>query len=110
MLATGASSGIGRATAIALAARGAAVWLDVCQRRAGRGGRLPSTAADVRVSQLDLRSPDGIEELWAEIGERWGSVHAVVNNGAVCPYRRFDEIELDEWDEFLETNAPRGRS
>lgn len=108
VLVTGASSGIGRATAIALAARGDSVWLTYANDEPGAAAAAAEcrrTAADVRVSQLDLRSPDGIDELWAGIGERWGSLHAVVNNGAVCPYRRFDEIELDEWDTVLETNA-----
>ena len=108
VLVTGTSSGIGRATAHALAARGYALWLtyagDEQGARATAADCRPA-AAEVRLSCLDLRSPDSVEALWAEIGGAWGSLHAVVNNGAVCPYRSYDAIELEEWDRVLETNA-----
>ena len=108
ILVTGGSSGIGRAAAHSLASRGYAVWLTYANDEAGAlatAEMCRQGAADVRLSRLDLRSPHDIDALWTEISERWGSLHALVNNGAVCPYRPYDEIELDEWDTVLETNA-----
>ncbi len=108
VLVTGTSTGIGRATAEALAARGCALWLTYANdEAAGRStvADCRDSAAEVRLSRLDLRSPESISALWAEIVEAWGSLHAVVNNGAVCPYRAYDEIALEEWDSVLETNA-----
>ena len=108
VLVTGASSGIGRATAQALAGRGYAVWLTYANDEPSAQAVVESCradAADVRLSRLDLRFPDAITALSHEIGETWGSLDAVVNNAAVCPYRAYDAIEIDEWDSVLETNA-----
>jgi 3-oxoacyl-[acyl-carrier protein] reductase len=108
VLVTGASSGIGRASAQALAAGGDELWLTYANDEASaRATRESCEAAGVeaRLSRLDLRSPESITTLWSEVAEGWGSLHALVNNGAVCPYRPYDEIELEEWDSVLETNA-----
>lgn len=107
-LVTGASSGIGAATARLLAARGCAVWLTYASDEASAAAVASAcrgAGVDVRVSRLDLRAPDAIAALCDEIGTAWGSLHALVNNGGVCPYRDYDEIEIDEWDAVLETNA-----
>lgn len=107
-LVTGASSGIGAATAETLAAAGYAVWLTYAHDEVGgkdTAERCLSHRRPVELSHLDLRSPSSIAGVVAEIDERWGSLHVLVNNGAVCPYRPYHEIEVDEWDEVLETNA-----
>ncbi|MGN6127109.1 MAG: SDR family oxidoreductase, partial [Humibacter sp.] len=56
------------------------------------------------VSSNKARSADD-EALVAEIADAWGELHVLVNNGGVCPYRHFDDIELDEWDAVMETNV-----
>ena len=82
---TGASSGIGRAAAQALAGRGYAVWLTYANDEQGGQATVDSCAgaAELRLSRLDLRAPDDIAALVRELGAAWGSLHAVVNNGAV---------------------------
>lgn len=107
-LVTGASSGIGRATAELLARRGYAVWLTYASDEASAVATAETcrqTAPEVHMSRLDLRDPDQIDALWAEIERTWGSLHALVNNGAVCPYISYDAIGVDDWDAVLETNA-----
>lgn len=106
-LVTGTSTGIGRATAIALAARGYALWITYAsgEAEAHATAEACTGAAEVRVAQLDLRSPEGISALVAGIDEAWGALHVLVNNAAVCPYISFDEIEIEDWDAVLETNA-----
>ncbi|MFE6996230.1 SDR family NAD(P)-dependent oxidoreductase [Microbacterium sp. NPDC057659] len=108
-LITGASSGIGAAAALELAGDGAALWITYAGR-ASEASRIAEEcraagSPDVRVSQLDLRDPASIRALIAEIDEAWGALEVLVNNGGVCPYVPFDEIEIDEWDLVLETNA-----
>jgi 3-oxoacyl-[acyl-carrier protein] reductase len=107
-LVTGASSGIGAATAVTLAEAGHAVWLTYAQDEAGArqtAARCERSGVSVRVSRLDLRDPASIDALVAAATEHWGSLQVLVNNGGVCPYRDYDAIEIDEWDAVMETNA-----
>lgn len=108
-LITGASSGIGTAAALELAAEGYALWITFTGREAEAARVADECRAagspDVRVSQLDLRAQASIDALLAEITEEWGSLHVLVNNGGVCPYTPYDEIDIEEWDVVLETNV-----
>ncbi|HEX7690263.1 MAG TPA: SDR family NAD(P)-dependent oxidoreductase, partial [Burkholderiaceae bacterium] len=95
-LVTGASSGIGRALARRLAARGQAVWLagrDVAAMRALRDGlRARHPGAAVEVDGLDLASRQSIEagvERWASRGLRF----AVLVNNAGVSMSRFGRCE-----------------
>jgi len=108
-LVTGASSGIGTAAALELARSGAAVWITYTGREA-EAARVAAEcraagAPEARVSRLDLRDPESIAALVADITEAWGSLHVLVNNGGVCPYIGYDDIDIEEWDFVLETNA-----
>ncbi|MDR6867098.1 3-oxoacyl-[acyl-carrier protein] reductase [Microbacterium resistens] len=108
-LITGASSGIGAAAALELAREGAAVWITYAGR-AAEAARIAEEcraagSPDTRVSRLDLRDPSSIAALTAEVAEAWGALDVLVNNGGVCPYVPFDEIEINEWDLVMETNA-----
>jgi 3-oxoacyl-[acyl-carrier protein] reductase len=107
-LVTGASSGIGAATAELLAARGTDLWLTYARDAAG-GERTAEACrahgAAVRTSALQLRDPAAVQQLAREVEEAWGSVHVLVNNASVCPYTRWEEIAVDEWDEVLDVNA-----
>jgi len=108
-LITGASSGIGTAAALELAREGLAVWLTYTGREA-EAARVAEEcrvagSPDVRVSRLDLREQASIDALIAEITDAWGELHVLINNGGVCPYTPYDEIDIEEWDFVLETNA-----
>jgi len=108
-LITGSSSGIGASTAELLAKQGYAVWVTYTGgEEAGRAVAERCAAAGspaVRVSRLDLRSPESIDALVAEISDEWGELHVLVNNGGVCPYTGYDDITIDEWDAVMETNG-----
>lgn len=107
-LVTGASSGIGAATAVALAQAGCDVWITYANDADGAAATAADCAehgADARVSRLDLRDPGAIDALVAEVAGEWGALHAVVNNGGVCPYTPADDITVEEWDAVSETNA-----
>jgi 3-oxoacyl-[acyl-carrier protein] reductase len=106
---TGAGGGIGAATALALASEGYSLWITYATNEAGARaiaeecGR--AGAPEFHVTHLNLRDPQSIAYLTAEISETWGQLHVLINNGAVCYYRPFEDIGVDEWDETLETNA-----
>lgn len=103
---TGASSGIGRATALALAARGATVVLgarrsDRVEQLAGeireRGGRAVALATDVR------RRDDLIRMVDTAVTE-FGQLDVLVNNAGIGPISPLDDLRVDEWDDMIDVN------
>ena len=86
-LVTGASKGIGAATARALAAAGAHVVLT-----ARTGAALEATeqaifdaGGSATIAPVDLAEPDGIARLASAIGERWQALDILVINAALLP-------------------------
>lgn len=84
---TGANSGIGRATALHLAAEGMRVIGTV--RSAAKADKLRAMAAergvDVELVELDVADDDSVASGFAAIGERAGAVDLLVNNAGVGP-------------------------
>ena len=102
VLVTGASRGIGRATAVALHREGAHVVLhygndkDAAQATADRLGDR------IRLVQGDLRNPDERRRVWAEAADWRGGVDVLVNNaGAWLPS---DIDDADAWQQGWEAN------
>jgi NAD(P)-dependent dehydrogenase (short-subunit alcohol dehydrogenase family) len=77
---TGASAGIGEATARALA--GAGVRVAVCARRGDRLERLAAGLAgrDIAVYALDVTDAGAVGAMVDEVGARWGRLDVLVNN------------------------------
>jgi NAD(P)-dependent dehydrogenase (short-subunit alcohol dehydrogenase family) len=104
-LVTGGGTGIGRATAVALAADGFAVV--VCGRRAEP---LEETVAEIGAGRAlavpaDLTSEDEVSGVVGAAIERFGALHVVVNNaGAIRRNIRLHEVGVDLWDEQIATN------
>ena len=106
-LVTGAGSGIGAATALALAADGWTVVLtgrrrqaldQVAQDGAGRPGTLDPAPADVS-------DENSVRELFDGVVDRYGRVDLLVNNAGVgAPQRDFDEVPLSEWQAVVAVN------
>ncbi|WP_205718747.1 SDR family NAD(P)-dependent oxidoreductase [Actinomadura sp. WMMA1423] len=107
-LVTGASGGIGAATARELARRGVDVWLTCSGDEEGTRRTADECAAHgvrTELSRLDLRSPEDVRRLTARVGDRWGALHVLINNAGVCPYTAWPDIGPDEWDAVMEINA-----
>ena len=105
---TGASAGIGRATALALAAEGAV--LSIAGRDAAALARTRDTviaqgASVLSVVACDLSRPDGIETATAAVADAERPVEVLVNNaGGGRPYNLESPLDAESWDEALHLN------
>ncbi|MER5347241.1 SDR family oxidoreductase [Streptomyces mirabilis] len=106
VLVTGASSGIGEATARHLAAAGHHVVLGA--RRVDRLDRLVTelTEAGHRAesAQLDVTDRDSVKAFAAGALARHGRVDVLVNNAGVMPLGLMEELRVDEWDQMIDVN------
>jgi NAD(P)-dependent dehydrogenase (short-subunit alcohol dehydrogenase family) len=86
-LVTGASRGIGAATAEALAAAGAHVVLTARDAKALEAveERIHQAGGQATIAPLDLAEPDGIARLATALGQRWQALDILVINAAVLP-------------------------
>src|SRR3954471_14962285 len=104
---TGASSGIGDATARAFAAAGARVVL--AARRADRLERLATdidaTGTNVVVQPTDMRVEDDVVRLIAVARERFGGVDVLVNNAGLGRRAPLTSGPTEAWREMLEVNV-----
>jgi NADP-dependent 3-hydroxy acid dehydrogenase YdfG len=103
---TGASSGIGAATAIALGRHGAVVGLV-----ARRVERLRTVAREVEhaggtahVVPVDVRDTAGLAEAIDDTAQRWGRLDILVNNAGYGYWARTADADPDEWRTEVEVN------
>src|SRR3954447_25916037 len=96
---TGASSGIGRATAEMLASRGALV---IAFARSATAAGLPETMLAV---DGDVSDPDAIERLYAETESRFGDCGILVNCAGMIDPKVLTEVTPEEWDRMFAVNV-----
>ena len=105
-LVTGASRGIGRAIALALAGNGATVVGTATTEAGARAitAFLAEARAQGKGAQLDVRDAARIEALVAEIEQEHGGVHILVNNAGIAQDNLALRMKDDEWDTVIDTN------
>jgi NADP-dependent 3-hydroxy acid dehydrogenase YdfG len=102
VLITGASSGIGEATARRLAADGHHLVL-----AARRVDRIAALAADLPSAEhhaLDVTSLDSVRGVVAAAHDRHGRIDVLINNAGVMALSRVDAFRIDEWDRMIDVN------
>ena len=107
VLITGASSGIGQATALRLAADGHRVVIG-----ARREDRLTELADKIRAdggvvdaARVDVTDRADVAAFVDGAVARHGRVDVVVNNAGVMPLSRLDSLLVDEWDRMVDVNV-----
>jgi 3-hydroxy acid dehydrogenase/malonic semialdehyde reductase len=106
---TGASSGIGAATAMECARHGAKLLL--CARRIDKLQAMDAAlrdagAPDVYSFQLDVRDRAAVKTAIEGLPESWQSVDILVNNAGLSRgLTKMYEDDVDNWDEMIDTNV-----
>jgi NADP-dependent 3-hydroxy acid dehydrogenase YdfG len=103
---TGASSGIGEATARLLARRGARVVVG-----ARRVDKLERLVAEIRAAggvaeyqALDTTKREQVESIVDLARRAYGRVDVVVNNAGIMPLSMMEQRKVDEWDRMIDVN------
>ena len=108
VLITGASSGIGRATAIAFAREGARLL--VCARRLDPLEELRQTVAAagapaVHIFELDVQKRSDVEAAIANLPAEWKDIDVLVNNAGLSRgLAKLYEDDPQNWEEMIDTN------
>jgi NAD(P)-dependent dehydrogenase (short-subunit alcohol dehydrogenase family) len=104
---TGGGRGIGRAVALALADQGYAVVIagrheDSLQATARRAS---GVAEPMLVVKADVRDPESVRSLFAEVAEKYGRIDLLFNNAGVGPPPiPLEDVSIEQWRSVLDTN------
>ncbi len=105
-LVTGATSGIGQATAVRLAAEGAVVAVNA--RPTGDAtetlGKIKEVGGEGFAVVADMRDPAQVVAMVQETAQRGGRLDYLVSNAAINPFRPWDTTTVEDWNDLSETN------
>lgn len=106
-LITGASRGIGRGIALALAEQGA----DVAINYHSKVTEAEAVIAEIKKIgrqafsvQADVSKSPAVEKMFATIKEKWGRLDILVNNAGIVQFAPFEELTEEQWDQLLDVN------
>src|SRR5260221_12613578 len=103
---TGASSGIGEATALLLAERGAKLVLGA--RRSDRlkalADRIVAAGGEAAYTPVDVKRRNDLSNLVKLACERYGKLDVLVNNAGIGPISPLDDLRVEDWEEMIDVN------
>lgn len=104
---TGASSGIGRATALLLAARGAKVVVG-----ARRQDQLDTLVAEIAATGgaavarvIDIRKRADLLRFVGAAVQQFGQIDVLVSNAGIAPTSHLDELRVEDWEDMIDVNV-----
>jgi len=106
VIVTGASSGIGFATALALSKEGAKVAIGA--RRIDRLEKLQNeilqNGGQVILQKLDVTQKSDCDSFVDAVIKKWGTIDILVNNAGLMPLSFIKKLKVDEWDRMIDVN------
>ena len=103
---TGASSGIGYATSLAIAKAGAKVA--IAARRTDRLQQLKNeiekSGGECIVVSCDVSKKNDCDKLIDETVKKWGRLDILVNNAGLMPLSFVKSLKVDEWEKMVDVN------
>jgi NADP-dependent 3-hydroxy acid dehydrogenase YdfG len=105
-LVTGASSGIGAATAVSLAAQG--VKVGIAARRIDRlvelEARIRTAGGEALVLEMDVVDVASVQAGVKKLVDTFGTVDILFNNAGLMPISDIDTLKTDEWHRMVDVN------
>jgi NADP-dependent 3-hydroxy acid dehydrogenase YdfG len=103
---TGASSGIGYATALALSRAGAKVAAGA--RRIDRlkllQNEITKNGGEIFIQKLDVTIRSECDAFADAVIKKWGTIDILINNAGLQPLSFFKNLKVDEWDKMIDVN------
>jgi 3-oxoacyl-[acyl-carrier protein] reductase len=105
-LVTGASQGIGRATALALANSGARVTVAArnAEKLAGVVAEIAAAGGEAFAVHMDVAEAEQVKAGFRQAAERFGKLDILVNNAAITRDGLAVRMKADDWDAVIRTN------
>ncbi len=103
---TGASSGIGKATALALSKAGAKIAIGA--RRTDKleelENEIKQNGGEVISQKLDVTKKSECDSFADAALQKWGSIDILINNAGLMPLSFLKNLKVDEWDQMIDVN------
>lgn len=103
---TGASSGIGYATALALAKAGAKVAAGA--RRVDKleslQKKIQEDNGEILIEKLDVTKKEDCNSFIDIVVNKWNHIDILINNAGIMPLSFFKNLKINEWDQMIDVN------
>ena len=101
---TGASSGLGEATARHLANHGAKLILGARRLERLQALARELSLGDDAVVQTDVTQPEQVKHLVDRAVRMLGRIDVIINNAGLMPFSPLERLKIDEWDRTIDVN------